>query len=113
MLKIKDNVDLKELEKFGFKPKYSEENGKLTEYFFVKYKETSISMFLGISIIKKDAKANGKKLRIRKIFKRDNKGVPIVNEDKIWVIDNDNYQYTDFDKLYDLIQAGLVEKVEE
>ena len=26
MLKIKDNVDLKELEKFGFKPKYDENN---------------------------------------------------------------------------------------
>lgn len=25
MLKIKDNVDLKELEKFGFKPKYDED----------------------------------------------------------------------------------------
>ena len=113
MLKIKDGVDLKELEKFGFKPKYSEENGKLTEYFFVNNKETSISMFLGISIIRKNVKNNEKKLRIRKIFKRDNKGFPIVNEAKIWVIDNYNYQCTDFDKLYDLIQAGLVEKVEE
>ena len=28
MLKIKDNVDLKELEKYGFKLKYNENNGK-------------------------------------------------------------------------------------
>ncbi len=113
MLKIKDDVDLKELEKFGFKPKYSEETGKLTEYFFVNNKETSISMFLGISIIKKDVKSKGKKLRIRNIFKKDYRGVPLIKEAKIWVIDNYNYQCTDFDKLYDLIQAGLVEKVEE
>ena len=33
MLKIKDNVDLKELEKFGFRPKYNEDNGELNGYF--------------------------------------------------------------------------------
>ena len=32
MLKIKDNVDLKELEKFGFRIKYSEFDGKPTTY---------------------------------------------------------------------------------
>lgn len=32
MLKIKDNVDLKELEKFGFKLKYNENNGKPFSY---------------------------------------------------------------------------------
>ena len=113
MLKIKDSIDLKELEKFGFKPKYSEENGQLVEYFFVNNKETSISMFLGISIIKKDVVAKKRKLRIRKAFRRDYRGVPLLNEDKIWVIDNYNYQYTDFDILYDLIQAKLVEKVSD
>ena len=63
MLKIKEEVDLKELEKFGFKPKYSEENGELVEYFFVNNKETSISKFLGISIIKKDTSLRNKKIR--------------------------------------------------
>ncbi len=29
MLKLKDNVDLKELEKFGFKPKYDENTGNI------------------------------------------------------------------------------------
>ena len=29
MLKIKDDVNLKELEKFGFKPKYDEDTGKI------------------------------------------------------------------------------------
>ena len=112
MLKIKDDVDLKELEKFGFKPKYNEENGELIEYFFVNNKETSISKFLGISIIKKVGETN-RKIRIRKAFKKDYRGVPLVKEGKVWIVDNYNYQCTDFDKLYDLIQAGLVEKVEE
>ena len=31
MLRIKDNVDLKELEKFGFKTKYDEDTGELKE----------------------------------------------------------------------------------
>ena len=108
-----EKVDLKELEKFGFKPKYSEENGELVEYFFVNNKETSISMFLGIQIVKKNVGLKERKLRIRKTFKRDYRGVPLVKKGKIWAIDNFNYQYTDFDILYDLIQAGLVEKVEE
>ena len=29
MLKIKDNVDLKELEKYGLKPKYDEDTGEI------------------------------------------------------------------------------------
>ena len=32
MLKIKDNVDLKELEKYGFKPKYDEDSGIINRY---------------------------------------------------------------------------------
>ena len=32
MLKIKDDVDLKELKKFGFKPKYDEDTGKINAY---------------------------------------------------------------------------------
>lgn len=32
MLKIKDNVNLKELEKYGFKLKYNENNGKPFSY---------------------------------------------------------------------------------
>ena len=33
MLKIKDDVDLEELEKFGFKPKYDVDTGELKEYY--------------------------------------------------------------------------------
>ena len=32
MLKIKDNVDLKELEKFGITPRYDELTGKIKKY---------------------------------------------------------------------------------
>ena len=32
MLKIKDNVDLKELGKFGFKPRFDEITGKIVRY---------------------------------------------------------------------------------
>lgn len=32
MLKIRDDVDLKELEKFGFKPKYNVDTGKIEKY---------------------------------------------------------------------------------
>lgn len=32
MLKIRDDVDLKELEKYGFKPKYDEDTGKIYKY---------------------------------------------------------------------------------
>ena len=110
MLKITDDVDLKELEKFGFRPKYDEDNGELKEYFFVNRKETSVSEFLGLNI-KKEIKT--KKLKLRYTYKRDKFGVPKVRENKVWIIDNYRYCCTDLDKLYDLITAGLVEKLED
>ena len=36
MLKIKDNIDLKELEKFGFKPQYDEDTGELVEMYRIR-----------------------------------------------------------------------------
>lgn len=71
MLKIKDNVDLKELEKFGIK-QYGQHYNAITK-FSIPY----------LSILNE---------RGRKI-------VCYTNED--------------LDVLFDLIQAGLVEKVEE
>lgn len=110
MLKIRDDVDLKELEKFEFRPKYSEDNGEIEEYFYTNTKETGLPMGVGISIRKKD-KAT-KKLKIKHAFRKNKYGVPLIKENKIWIIENYNYHYTDFDILYDLIQADLVEKVE-
>ena len=95
MLKIKDDVDLKELEKFGFKPKYDEETGKIRAY--EKIKEEKI---IGLTITKEKIKS---KIRIFKAFIKRNKVEWRIN------VYND---YFDEDTLYDLIQAGLVEKVE-
>ena len=84
MLKIKDDVDLKELEKFGFKPQYNEDTGKICRY--IKPCEFCFG------IIKKDT-------RRFKIFRTGAK----------WIIDPHDL-YSSIDTLYDLIQAGLVEK---
>ena len=71
MLKIKDNFDLKELEKFGFK--YNAETKHKNETYEVELKEGAIVVFIWN----------------REIFAQD------------------------LDGLWDLIQAGLVEKIEE
>ena len=94
MLKIKDDVDIKELEKFGFKPKYDEDTGKIRTYEKIRKEE-----FIGLTITKK---IKGK-IRIFKAFIKSNKVE--------WRI-NPYSDYFDEDTLYDLIQAGLVEKVE-
>ena len=83
MLKIKDNVILDEIEKFGFKPKYDIDTGKL-----------------------------------KKFEKRDNQNNEIA---RIYFVDNDHchephfkiHGLCDSETLFDLIQAGLVEKVED
>ena len=99
MLKIKNNVDLKELEKFGFKPKYDEDTGKIKIY-----KKTIL-------------KDNENKMLILKVeclkHITDNRFNPYY---KFLYLDGDlsfenGNMFMDF--LYDLIQAGLVEKVEE
>lgn len=80
MLKIKDNVDLKELENYGFKPKYDTDTGKLCSYKHYKYEFVYVS------------------LRDREL----NASSSIYEEEK-----------PINDLLYDLIQAGIVEKVVE
>lgn len=76
MVKIKDNVDLKELEKFGFK-----KSGDFYNLFFDEFNE-----------------------------------VIIDEQDRIIELDGD-VNYLNVDKynniIFDLIQAGLVEKVGE
>lgn len=109
MLKIKDDVDLKELEEIGFKPKYDEDTGELCEYFWVTKKEKYFSIF-GINIRPNKNESEPKRIKIKTIFKKDYKS-KVWN--KIWVVNNYQYNCTDLDKIYDLIQAGLIEKVEE
>lgn len=91
MLKIKDGVDLKELEKFGFKPKYDENTGKIDAY----EKINKMYDWCGIKI-----KPKYKETRFR-IFKKT---------EKQWQI-NPYREYFDIDMLYDLIKADLIEKV--
>ena len=91
MLKIKDNVDLKELEKFGFE--YNNEFG-VGMYIKSKWyeKETNDPVY--------DKSKQSFSDRIS-LFEKDRK-----------FIDNYNSQTKmDYDTLFDLIQAGLVEKV--
>lgn len=96
MLKIKDSVDLKELEKFGFKPKYDENTGEICAY----EKKVLKNEYEGLIVTLQETKS---KIRIFKSFQ----GRKVV-----WKINRYN-DYFDIDTLYDLIQAGLVEKVEE
>lgn len=96
MLKLKDNVDLKELEKFGFKAKYDENTGNICAY----EKKILKNEYEGLFITLQETKS-----RIR-IYRRYTKKITI------WVIQKYN-DYFDIDTLYDLIQAGLVEKVDD
>ena len=87
-----EKVNLKELEKFGFKPKYNEDTGKIIAYQKKVEKEDG---GLSISIIETKSL-----IRIYKAFGGKNLE---------WRINKYN-DYFDIDTLYDLIQAGLVEK---
>ena len=99
MLKIKDDVDLKKLEKFGFKPKYSEDTGEIYEYYRINGDKKGTT-------IKYNDNFN-KKYKYRNFW-----------EVFIWNREFTNHGYVeltdyDYEILYDLIKAGLVEKVEE
>lgn len=93
MLKIKDDVSLKKLKGYGFKPKYDENTGEIISYEKVNKKVE----YMGLRVKLEEIKS---KIRI---FKRIKKG---------WLINPYNERF-DIDTLYDLIQANLVEKVEE
>lgn len=99
MLKVKDGVDLKELEKFGIKPLYNcnEHTG-----------ETSIRCLVS-------SRYFGKYGRLT-LTDKPKKGLHILNR---FISNNNNHTscykfedntYVDIDLLYDLIKADLVEK---
>ena len=81
MLKLKDNVDLKELERFGFR--------KSDSCFKYEYDYTILTIVDYQILIYKDRTIK-------------------VTQSSMYQVDNRL-----LDTLYDLIQAGLVEKVEE
>lgn len=98
MLKIKDNADLKELEKYGLKPKYDEDTGKING--FISERNVCRCLFI-------------------LPFKRKRIGF-IKNYYNNFVISDEFYFYNDYfsrhfdeDLLYDLIKDGLVEKVND
>lgn len=95
MLRIKKEVDLKELEKFGFKPKYDENTGEVCAY---QKKIEKYECGLIISVFETKS--------LIRIFKFSEKGKTE------WRINPYN-TYFDIDTLYDLITAGLVEKIKE
>lgn len=101
MLKIKDNVDLKELEKFGLKPKYKlidSTTGKteIEGYYSSKY----CCRFGNVIFRKKD---------YNKVLNIINRIIGNRVESKTFIFEDDNF--IDTDLLYDLIEAGYVEKV--
>ena len=84
MLKIKDNVDLKELEKFGFK--------ECPFYYFTN--------------INKDMYYEDEDIAINK----KNRQIYMIIDDEVYEM---NLGIKSFDYLYDLIKADLVEKVDD
>ena len=86
MLKIKDNVDLKELEKFGLELYDYEENGFKYQSYLLDDECTQIVVLDEIENIPKGHIYNPEEYAI---------------------------SYDAWDKLYDLIKADLVEKVVE
>lgn len=106
MLKIKDNIDLKELEKFGFE-KYDEirsNSPKGIRLNLQTYKEQGYRYNDGTNIIEV-------------VEKRENSYWIHYNKERQIYIYESDYEMSvsiyAYDKLFDLIQAGLVEKVSD
>lgn len=97
MLKIKDNIDLKELEKFGFKiEKRETDYNRGTEWYYCK-DLGDISYRIPIKRENWQWKCGFIPIRCIDIYTNDYDIFPEAD---------------DFDTIYDLIQEGLVEKVE-
>lgn len=108
MLKIKDEVNLKELEKFGFKPKYDEDTGELVEMYRIEgYYAGEREKRRKSTTITKEENRFGKRgfKNYWNILSYKREIRPFAYYLKL--------DPEDFDILYDLIQAGIVEKVEE
>lgn len=106
MLRIKEDVNLKELEKFGFK--YREEMGETHDYLYGSHKR---SFYTEKKYIYDDGFTT-----IEILSERKNSDWNHCNEIRqIWFYESDydmQISNASLDLLYDLIQAGLVEKCE-
>ena len=96
MLKIKDNVDLKELEKYGFEPRYDTYTGEIYEF------ENVRNNYIGLT-------GHPISKSILSIFYVKEK------KKKKWYFKSDIRSFEDEvqDIIYDLIKADLVEKVDD
>ena len=101
MLKIKNSVDLKELEKFGLRPLYDCDTNTGEVHIRCIVSEKYSGKFGGLTLIPKK-----KGLHILDRFISNN------NEHTSLYYFSDN-TYIDIDLLYDLIKADMVDKVEE
>lgn len=103
MLRIKESVDLTELEKFGFEPHYFEKKELKIKKHIISYsKKTTDYEYrnsLGNIVCKYDGGLE--------VFVSD-RSINLITEH--YVGDNGRF---DLDLLYDLIQAGLVERIND
>ena len=99
MLKIKDNVDLKELEKYGLKPKYDEDTGEIKGFI------SERTVCRGIYIL--PFKRRKLKIGFKKNYYNN-----FILDDEFYFYNDYFSRYFDEDLLYYLINDGLVEKVE-
>ena len=86
MLKIKDGIDLKELEKFGF---HKGHNSHLKNPLFLSKGEKPDNIRISC----------------------DSRRITI--DHNLWICSGDYYNFNGEDVLFNLIQAGLVEKVSD
>ena len=105
MLKIKDNVDLKELEKFGLEPFYECDSRTGITYlkFLISEKYEGKYGYCIFGLKNKKKKGLHILCGRNKIISNDNKYLSLYAF-------QDN-TYVDVDLLYDLIKADMVEKV--
>ena len=101
MLRIKDGVDLKELEKFGFKHKkilYYYNERLRRDYWRMEFEENNE----GVNVFVKDCKIYGDEYK---------KNILYIMDDMCSYIESP--VYTIPNEIYDLITSGIVEKVVE
>lgn len=110
MLKIKDDLPLEILkDRFGFVPLYDEYTGEIREFYKITRK--GLERY-GLHFIKQKTKLNI--IRIATLFspkERFKREGFYIDENILWCHKNYNAYEFDFDTLYDLIKADLVEKV--
>lgn len=106
MLKIKDNVDLKELEKYGFKPHYELKDNRTGESVITHYYQTR-------SYDRKYGTCHLFPIKKRKSCIINIPSRKIENHLEYNSLKIDDRDFIDLDILYDLIKADLVEKFED